>query len=138
MLLAQPAQTLGVTCMVVEAVSLRRIEDGERRSSPHSPASDDEPGLTSIPTLSGATRSSMVTNNPASGRLRHPSLPFPFPPKETSYRLNSAFFLFGLLNNSLYVVILTAALELLPQGVPTGLVRFANIFPALIAKAVWP
>ncbi|KAJ1571482.1 hypothetical protein NDA15_003514 [Ustilago hordei] len=108
--------------MVVEAVSLRRIEDGERRSSPHSPASDDEPGLTSIPTLSGATRSSMVANNPASGRLRHPSLPLPFPPKETSYRLNSAFFLFGLLNNSLYVVILTAALELLPQGVPTGLV----------------
>ncbi|SPC66179.1 related to YHC3 - protein involved in vacuolar arginine transport [Ustilago sp. UG-2017b] len=124
--------------MVVEAVSLRRIEDGERRSSPHSPASDDEPGLTSIPTLSGATRSSIVTNNPASGRLRHPSLPLPFPPKETSYRLNSAFFLFGLLNNSLYVVILTAALELLPQGVPTGLVSFANIFPALIAKAVWP
>lgn len=58
--------------------------------------------------------------------------------KHTSYRLNVAFFLFGLLNNSLYVVILTAALELLPQGVPTGLVSFANIFPALIAKAVWP
>lgn len=58
--------------------------------------------------------------------------------KRTSYRLNTAFFLFGLLNNSLYVVILTAALELLPQGVPTGLVSFANIFPALIAKAVWP
>ncbi|EST08729.1 Batten's disease protein Cln3 [Kalmanozyma brasiliensis GHG001] len=58
--------------------------------------------------------------------------------KRTSLRLNIAFFLFGLLNNSLYVVILTAALELLPQGVPTGLVSFANIFPALIAKAVWP
>ncbi|PWN93879.1 batten's disease protein Cln3 [Acaromyces ingoldii] len=47
-------------------------------------------------------------------------------------------FLFGLLNNSLYVVILTAALELLPKGVPTGVVSFANIAPALIAKAVWP
>ncbi|KAN0063912.1 battenin CLN3 protein [Thecaphora frezii] len=55
-----------------------------------------------------------------------------------SKRLNAAFFLFGLLNNSLYVVILTAALELLPKGVPTGLVSLANILPALIAKAVWP
>lgn len=54
------------------------------------------------------------------------------------WRLASSFFLFGLLNNSLYVVILTAALELLPKGVPTGVVAFANIFPALIAKAFWP
>ncbi|EPQ28143.1 uncharacterized protein PFL1_04470 [Pseudozyma flocculosa PF-1] len=60
----------------------------------------------------------------------------PKPP--ISVRLNAAFFLFGLLNNSLYVVILTAALELLPQGVPTGLVSLANILPALVAKAVWP
>lgn len=43
-----------------------------------------------------------------------------------------------MLNNSLYVVILTAALELLPKGVPTGVVAFANIFPALVAKAFWP
>lgn len=49
-----------------------------------------------------------------------------------------AFFLLGLLNNSLYVVILTSALELIPQGTPTGLVALANIGPALIAKAVWP
>lgn len=77
--------------------------------------------------------------NPTSNRptVRSSTLPT-LKNKQTSYRLNSAFFLFGLLNNSLYVVILTAALELLPQGVPTGLVSFANIFPALIAKAVWP
>lgn len=55
-----------------------------------------------------------------------------------SIRLGASFFLFGLLNNSLYVVILAAALELLPQGVPTGVVAFANIFPALLAKAFWP
>ncbi|GAC98469.1 hypothetical protein PHSY_006063 [Pseudozyma hubeiensis SY62] len=81
----------------------------------------------------------MVTNGPAA-RLppASPGPPFPASSKRTSYRLNTAFFLFGLLNNSLYVVILTAALELLPQGVPTGLVSFANIFPALIAKAIWP
>ncbi|PWN46491.1 hypothetical protein IE53DRAFT_304619, partial [Violaceomyces palustris] len=58
--------------------------------------------------------------------------------KSTSRSLNASFFLFGLLNNSLYVVILTAALELLPKGVPTGLVSLANIAPALVAKAVWP
>ena len=44
----------------------------------------------------------------------------------------------GLLNNMMYVVILTAALELLPSQVPTGLLAFANITPALIAKAVFP
>jgi battenin len=44
----------------------------------------------------------------------------------------------GTTNNALYVVILTAALELIPKGVPTGVVAFANIAPALIAKAVWP
>lgn len=53
-------------------------------------------------------------------------------------RQSIAFFFFGLLNNSLYVVILTAALELIPKGTPTGLVAFFNIFPALVAKAVWP
>lgn len=53
-------------------------------------------------------------------------------------RQSVSLFLFGLLNNSLYVVILTAALELLPKGVPTGVVAFANIAPALVAKAVWP
>ena len=55
-----------------------------------------------------------------------------------SIRQSIAFFCFGLLNNSLYVVILTAALELIPKGIPTGVVAFANIAPALIAKAVWP
>lgn len=49
-----------------------------------------------------------------------------------------SFFLLGLLNNALYVVILTSALELLPKGVPTGLVALANIGPALVAKAIWP
>lgn len=53
-------------------------------------------------------------------------------------RLATGFFLLGTTNNALYVVILTAALELIPQGTPTGVVAFANIAPALIAKAVWP
>lgn len=53
-------------------------------------------------------------------------------------RHSLSFFLFGTINNSIYVVILTAALELIPKGTPTGLVAFFNIFPALIAKAIWP
>lgn len=57
---------------------------------------------------------------------------------EPTQRQAVAFFLFGLLNNALYVVILTAALELIPKGTPTGVVAFFNIFPALVAKAVWP
>ncbi|CBQ69826.1 related to YHC3-protein involved in vacuolar arginine transport [Sporisorium reilianum SRZ2] len=103
--------------VAIEAVPLRRIE-ASSSSPPSNMMTGPSPAVTSR-------------------RLAplRPSLP---PPKSTSYRLNSTFFLFGLLNNSLYVVILTAALELLPQGVPTGLVSFANIFPALIAKAVWP
>jgi len=56
----------------------------------------------------------------------------------TTIRFGLAFFLFGTLNNISYVIILTAALELMPQGVPTGVVAFANIFPALCAKAIFP
>lgn len=48
------------------------------------------------------------------------------------------FFGLGLLNNMPYVIILTAALELLPPHVPTGLVAFANIAPALLAKGIFP
>ncbi|KAE8266047.1 hypothetical protein A4X09_0g6300 [Tilletia walkeri] len=56
----------------------------------------------------------------------------------TTFRFALAFFLFGTLNNISYVIILTAALELMPKGVPTGVVAFANIFPALCAKAIFP
>ncbi|WFD01293.1 battenin CLN3 protein [Malassezia yamatoensis] len=49
-----------------------------------------------------------------------------------------AYFFLGLLNNLPYVVILTAALELLPSDTPTGVIAFVNIFPALIAKAYFP
>lgn len=61
--------------------------------------------------------------------LRHPS---------PTFQLALGFLTLGTTNNALYVVILTAALELIPKGVPTGVVAFANIAPALIAKAVWP
>ncbi|BEJ15757.1 hypothetical protein CspHIS471_0503620 [Cutaneotrichosporon sp. HIS471] len=52
--------------------------------------------------------------------------------------LFAAFMIFGLLNNVLYVVILSAALDLVPATTPKGIVAFFNIFPALIAKVCWP
>lgn len=53
-------------------------------------------------------------------------------------RLTCAFFAFGLLNNVLYVIILSAALDLVPATTPKGIVAFFNIFPALMAKVAWP
>ncbi|RPD61769.1 batten's disease protein Cln3 [Lentinus tigrinus ALCF2SS1-7] len=52
--------------------------------------------------------------------------------------LGLSFFLFGLINNVLYVIILSAALDLVPPSTPKGIIAFCNIFPALIAKLGWP
>jgi len=54
------------------------------------------------------------------------------------FKLGSSFFLFGLINNVLYVVILSAALDLVPPSTPKGIIAFCNIFPALVAKVGWP
>lgn len=53
-------------------------------------------------------------------------------------KLGISFFLFGLINNVLYVIILSAALDLVPPSTPKGIIAFCNIFPALIAKVGWP
>ncbi|KAH7921472.1 batten's disease protein Cln3 [Leucogyrophana mollusca] len=53
-------------------------------------------------------------------------------------KLGLSFFLFGLINNVLYVVILSAALDLVPPSTPKGIIAFCNIAPALIAKVGWP
>ncbi|KIP10785.1 hypothetical protein PHLGIDRAFT_115138 [Phlebiopsis gigantea 11061_1 CR5-6] len=53
-------------------------------------------------------------------------------------KLGCSFFLFGLINNVLYVVILSAALDLVPPSTPKGIIAFCNIFPALVAKVGWP
>ncbi|KAH7107062.1 batten's disease protein Cln3 [Auriculariales sp. MPI-PUGE-AT-0066] len=53
-------------------------------------------------------------------------------------RLGASFFIFGLINNVLYVIILSAALDLVPPSTPKGIIAFCNIFPALIAKVGWP
>ncbi|KAJ3561689.1 hypothetical protein NP233_g10045 [Leucocoprinus birnbaumii] len=49
-----------------------------------------------------------------------------------------SFFLFGLFNNVLYVIILSAALDLVPPSTPKGIIAFCNIAPALVAKIGWP
>lgn len=38
----------------------------------------------------------------------------------------------------LYVIILSAALDLVPPSTPKGIIAFCNIFPALLAKLGWP
>lgn len=38
----------------------------------------------------------------------------------------------------LYVIILSAALDLVPSSTPKGVVAFFNIFPALLTKVLWP
>ncbi|WVF65413.1 protein BTN1 [Kwoniella sp. CBS 6097] len=53
-------------------------------------------------------------------------------------RLFAAFMIFGLLNNVLYVIILSAALDLVPSTTPKGVVALFNILPALLTKVVWP
>nr|GAT43301.1 batten's disease protein [Mycena chlorophos] len=53
-------------------------------------------------------------------------------------KLGCSFFLFGLINNVLYVIILSAALDLVPPATPKGIIAFCNIAPALVAKVGWP
>ena len=38
----------------------------------------------------------------------------------------------------LYVIILSAALDLVPPSTPKGIIAFCNIAPALVAKVGWP
>ncbi|GAA5943219.1 amino acid transporter YHC3 [Sporobolomyces koalae] len=57
----------------------------------------------------------------------------------TRFKFGASFFLFGTLNNVLYVVILSAALDLVDKATtPKGLILFVNIFPALVVKLGWP
>lgn len=51
---------------------------------------------------------------------------------------SASFFLFGLLNNVLYVIIISAALDLVPADVPTGVILLADVAPSLVVKIGWP
>lgn len=67
------------------------------------------------------------------------------PPKTASsldkrelFRLSAAFLVLGLINNTPYVVVLSAAQDLVPRDIAVGVVLFVNIFPSLCAKLGWP
>ncbi|KAI9629622.1 hypothetical protein KEM48_012685 [Puccinia striiformis f. sp. tritici PST-130] len=57
---------------------------------------------------------------------------------EKNFNFCLSLFLFGLLNNVLYVIIISAALDLVPSDVPTGVILIADITPSLIVKIGWP
>ena len=53
-------------------------------------------------------------------------------------RIAIAFWLFGLINNVLYVIILSAAVDLVPSNIPKGVVLLADIFPSFATKLFAP
>ena len=55
-------------------------------------------------------------------------------PEMSTARLSAAFALFGTDNNALYVVLLTAAQDLIQHEAPVGVVLLANILPALLVR----
>ncbi|KIW06472.1 uncharacterized protein PV09_02911 [Verruconis gallopava] len=53
-------------------------------------------------------------------------------------RVCLAFWLFGLINNVLYVIILSSALDLVGPAVPKGLVLLADVVPSFLTKLTAP
>ncbi|KAJ9649299.1 battenin CLN3 protein [Coniosporium tulheliwenetii] len=53
-------------------------------------------------------------------------------------RVCAAFWLFGLVNNVLYVIILSAALDLVGPSVPKGAVLLADVIPSFLTKLTAP
>ncbi|KAI1914371.1 hypothetical protein LOZ61_002274 [Ophidiomyces ophidiicola] len=53
-------------------------------------------------------------------------------------RTCAAFWLFGLINNVLYVIILSAALDLVGPSVPKGVVLLADVIPSFVTKLCAP
>ncbi|KAK7730655.1 battenin CLN3 protein [Botryosphaeria dothidea] len=53
-------------------------------------------------------------------------------------RVCAAFWLFGLINNVLYVIILSAAVDLVGPAVPKGVVLLADVVPSFITKLIAP
>ncbi|KAG6026664.1 battenin CLN3 protein [Claviceps citrina] len=50
----------------------------------------------------------------------------------------AAFWLFGLMNNVLYVIVLSAAQDLVGSSVPKGVVLLADVLPSFVTKLVAP
>ncbi|KAI9706398.1 MAG: battenin CLN3 protein [Candelina mexicana] len=58
--------------------------------------------------------------------------------EEADLRVCSAFWLFGLINNVLYVIILSAALDLVGPNIPKGVVLLADDLPSFLTKLLAP
>ncbi|KAG5728124.1 Protein BTN1 [Termitomyces sp. T112] len=54
------------------------------------------------------------------------------------WKLGLSFFLFGVITNVLFVIVLSAAQDLLPPSTPKGIITFCNITPVLLVKFGWP
>ncbi|KAI1471800.1 Batten's disease protein Cln3 [Daldinia caldariorum] len=91
----------------------------------------------------------MMSRSPASSGL----LPMPGSPssswalyrariasifRNTDTSILVAFWLFGLINNVLYVIILSAALDLVGSDVPKGVVLLADVLPSFLTKLIAP
>lgn len=53
-------------------------------------------------------------------------------------RVCTGFWLLGLINNVLYVIILSAALDLVGPNIPKGVVLLADVFPSFLVKLTAP
>ncbi|KAF2205650.1 batten's disease protein Cln3 [Delitschia confertaspora ATCC 74209] len=53
-------------------------------------------------------------------------------------RVCAAFWLFGLINNVLYVIILSSALDLVGPSIPKGIVLLADVIPSFLTKLCAP
>ncbi|KAI5862240.1 Batten's disease protein Cln3, partial [Durotheca rogersii] len=58
--------------------------------------------------------------------------------RDTDASVLAAFWLFGLINNVLYVIILSAAQDLVGSEVPKGVVLLADVMPSFLTKLVAP
>ncbi|KAL4971812.1 CLN3 protein-domain-containing protein [Aspergillus desertorum] len=85
------------------------------------------PGEQMLP-LPGAPSSSWARFRAQLGALFHGADP----------KVCVAFWLFGLINNVLYVIILSAALDLVGPNVPKGVVLLADVLPSFGTKLVAP
>ncbi|KAF8516039.1 batten's disease protein Cln3 [Gautieria morchelliformis] len=104
-----------------ESLELRRVTTMATSASHH----QDDPNMESSETLESASLLLKEVAHPGAQR-------------KLLFKLGASFFLFGLINNVLYVIILSAALDLVPPSTPKGIIAFCNIAPSLIAKLGWP
>ncbi|KAI5954802.1 BTN1 [Candida theae] len=59
-------------------------------------------------------------------------------PLQNKTKIFTSFFVFGLLNNILYVIILSAAIDLVGSATPKGVVLLADVMPSFTFKLVAP